>query len=939
MRNSDNLLRPGTRPCLTTMYQVLAALLIGLTPLAVTAATIVVTSPDDTSPVAATTCTLRQAILSMNAASLKGNCGNTGAAFGTGDLITFAAAAVTGGTNSHSVTLTDSADATGAVGGTLVVTAANVTIDASSWPTFASPFRGSLGIGKDGNANDGRAIRGTGSSTLTLNSLLLVGGKATPDCGGSARGGAVCMPGPNSTLNLLNSTLYGNSAVDGGGVFVDGTLNVNGSAVLNNSSSGSGAGIFVIGTANVTDTYLSSNLATTNGGGILCAGSLTLTGSTLVQNTAIHGGGVAGSDNSGCALIVKNSTLFFNSANTQGGGIYNSGPVTLTHATVVYNSAPTGAEIYEAFFAEAVKLGNSIVAGPGASEIVGGTLSSTFSITSLAGLNLGGFQDNGGPAPTLLPGAGSTAIDAVPLASCSLATDQRGVARPQGSACDVGAVEVKVPKLTAAVSGGGAVSAGASPVPASGSISNCTTSCSAFYYENASVTLTATPATGWHFAAWTGDCVSSATVVMSADRTCTATFARNTHAIGGSITNLAGSGLKLHLNYGVGNDEDLTPTNGATTFAFGAAVPFGLTYTVSVITQPANLSQTCNVTGNATGPMPDSDVAAPVACTTNSYTIGGGVTGLTGAGLVLKLNGGGDLAVSGSSFTFLSTIASGSNYIVSVGTQPTGQTCTVGSGSGTVTNANITNVAISCGAAQAQLTLTVDDSHDYARYGQLSTYLVTLENSGAATANSVAVLASTPGNGLDLANASWQCIGGGNGAVCAANGTGALSDTVTLPVSRTLTWIVTAPVRTATSATTAEMDVDATGATTVGNVNKLVLYRDGFNVANGGGTGSADPEPTVAGMPGEGASEMFSLPRSSGSQIETVKQIRIGDRRVRVHRAALGMTSYVRLFAHDADGTERASAWAAVAPAAQLVLGRVDGVVLLEGAEQSLELR
>jgi len=398
VRNSDNLLRPGTRPCLTTMYQVLAALLIGLTPLAVTAATIVVTSPDDTSPVAATTCTLRQAILSMNAASLKGNCGNTGAAFGTGDLITFAAAAVTGGTNSHSVTLTDSADATGAVGGTLVVTAANVTIDASSWPTFASPFRGSLGIGKDGNANDGRAIRGTGSSTLTLNSLLLVGGKATPDCGGSARGGAVCMPGPNSTLNLLNSTLYGNSAVDGGGVFVDGTLNVNGSAVLNNSSSGSGAGIFVIGTANVTDTYLSSNLATTNGGGILCAGSLTLTGSTLVQNTAIHGGGVAGSDNSGCALIVKNSTLFFNSANTQGGGIYNSGPVTLTHATVVYNSAPTGAEIYEAFFAEAVKLGNSIVAGPGASEIVGGTLSSTFSITSLAGLNLGRRVVLGGSA-------------------------------------------------------------------------------------------------------------------------------------------------------------------------------------------------------------------------------------------------------------------------------------------------------------------------------------------------------------------------------------------------------------------------------------------------------------------------------------------------------------------------------------------------------------
>ncbi len=52
------------------------------------------------------------------------------------------------------------------------------------------------------------------------------------------------------------------------------------------------------------------------------------------------------------------------------------------------------------------------------------------------------LADNGGPTLTLMPGTGSPAIDAG--GTCSAATDQRGIARPQGAACDVGAVEVEV---------------------------------------------------------------------------------------------------------------------------------------------------------------------------------------------------------------------------------------------------------------------------------------------------------------------------------------------------------------------------------------------------------------------------------------------------------------------------------------------------------------
>ena len=70
--------------------------------------------------------------------------------------------------------------------------------------------------------------------------------------------------------------------------------------------------------------------------------------------------------------------------------------------------------------------------------------------TSHANTNpkLGSLASNGGPTPTLVPLLGSPALDAIPAASCTsqgtallVNTDQRGVARPQGGRCDIGAVE------------------------------------------------------------------------------------------------------------------------------------------------------------------------------------------------------------------------------------------------------------------------------------------------------------------------------------------------------------------------------------------------------------------------------------------------------------------------------------------------------------------
>jgi hypothetical protein len=99
-------------------------------------------------------------------------------------------------------------------------------------------------------------------------------------------------------------------------------------------------------------------------------------------------------------------------------------------------------------------------------------------------------------------------------------------------------------------------------------------------------------------------------------------------------------------------------------------------------------------------PVPMSSV--PPAC----YTIGGTVSGLTGSGPVLQdsftnttLNYSGldsDSVTGNGTFTFPTALATGSNYNVTVTTQPAGQTCSVTNGSGTVGTSNVTNITVTC---------------------------------------------------------------------------------------------------------------------------------------------------------------------------------------------------------------------------------------------------
>jgi hypothetical protein len=190
--------------------------------------------------------------------------------------------------------------------------------------------------------------------------------------------------------------------------------------------------------------------------------------------------------------------------------------------------------------------------------------------------------------------------------------------------------------------------------------------------------------------------------------------------IGGTTSGLAGSGLTLQLN---GGNDFQVRANGP--FAFPVAVSSGTAYVVSVRRQPSNPAQNCSVAQGA-GVVQGANITNVVlTCTTNSFSIGGSVSGLRGSGLVLQKNGGDDIEIaSNGSFTFQTEQASGTQYSVTVATQPANpsQTCTVQHASGTVGSGNVRNVDVSCSTNTFAVGGTVS--------GLLGTGLVLSNNGG-----------------------------------------------------------------------------------------------------------------------------------------------------------------------------------------------------------------
>jgi hypothetical protein len=164
--------------------------------------------------------------------------------------------------------------------------------------------------------------------------------------------------------------------------------------------------------------------------------------------------------------------------------------------------------------------------------------------------------------------------------------------------------------------------------------------------------------------------------------------------IAGVIGGLAYPGLVLTNNGG----SDLPVAANATTFSFPGEIEYGETYNVQIKTQPAH--QTCEVDGNF-----DSDTAGrmaainiPIRCFTNTFTLGGKISGLTNEGLKLTNGtaGGSVNPVAGATAFVLPAIPYGESYGVTVLQQPTGQSCTVTNGVGEMGDAPVDNVQVTC---------------------------------------------------------------------------------------------------------------------------------------------------------------------------------------------------------------------------------------------------
>ena len=186
--------------------------------------------------------------------------------------------------------------------------------------------------------------------------------------------------------------------------------------------------------------------------------------------------------------------------------------------------------------------------------------------------------------------------------------------------------------------------------------------------------------------------------IGGADVSVTVTCVVGTHSIGGTVSELSGTGLVLTST--IHGDFPVTG-NGA--YTFPSLVATGAEYEVTVKTQPTGPSQTCSVS-NGHGTVGDADVTdVNVQCVIIPYSVGGTVVGLVGSGLVLHsdVGQGEDLSVvaDATGFTFINKALPGSTVTVTVKTQPASQTCTPASTQVSIGAADVTTIRITCSNA------------------------------------------------------------------------------------------------------------------------------------------------------------------------------------------------------------------------------------------------
>ncbi|MBI5649822.1 MAG: hypothetical protein HZC40_05145 [Chloroflexi bacterium] len=302
-----------------------------------------------------------------------------------------------------------------------------------------------------------RSLNGVGGSiysdgVLELSSATLANSRG--DCGNTIHNAASGSATVIGSVFAQNRTTFGPCSGFGGAIYSEGTLNVANSSFDDNDGINGGGGIFAKGPTTIADSTFARNSATYGGAlDVVAPGAVTVDRVTFMNNYSDHGGGVG---MSGGTLTMTNVTFSGNSGGF-GGGIWLSpvgaATVTLRHVTLEGNSAFQGGGIWKN--GGTINLKNTIVSHSSNGNCNGTVTSLGYNLSSdnscAAYFNqpsdwnstdplLLPLANNGGATQTHMLFPPSQAID---NGQCigGITTDQRGVARLAGLACEIGAVE------------------------------------------------------------------------------------------------------------------------------------------------------------------------------------------------------------------------------------------------------------------------------------------------------------------------------------------------------------------------------------------------------------------------------------------------------------------------------------------------------------------
>jgi predicted outer membrane repeat protein len=216
--------------------------------------------------------------------------------------------------------------------------------------TIQGPGAGQLDI--VGSGTNERAFEVDQPANVTVSGLT-ISGMSTAWVANAAPwdgyGGGILNHGTLTVISCTISGIISGYDTEGGAIFSDGTLFLNGSTISHSEAYGTatrGGGISNWGTATFSNTTISNNMVDPDsvtsypwfneGGGIFNSGSMTLVGSTVSSNNSRTAAG--GIFNTG-TLLLNASKVAGNSAE-YGGGIYNTGTMSLENGS---NTSENGA--------------------------------------------------------------------------------------------------------------------------------------------------------------------------------------------------------------------------------------------------------------------------------------------------------------------------------------------------------------------------------------------------------------------------------------------------------------------------------------------------------------------------------------------------------------------------------------------------------------------